>query len=525
MATASNFLRSADEGRSEPFTETTFAMKPFSIAVLTFAAGIAAVSVEHGCSAPCDGSRVDTGPPKAQRAGARPKDGERLAAARAAIQHVVIINQENRSFDHYFGTFPGADGIPMDGGAPAVCSIDPDGGACIKPFHNRRDDNVGGPHSAAAYATCVADGGMNGFIQSLREGRKNVCKGRNDPTCTLLNVDDVMSYHDDREIPNYWAYAKAFVLQDHMFESVASYSLPEHLYMVSGWSAFCTPPNDPTRCVSDLENPGDGHHLSFGGGVVVKPLPEYAWTDITHLLRENGVSWRYFVAGGGEPDCDEGEMKCEARAQDYRHPSYWNVLPWFDDVIADGEVGNVVDTRDFFADLQAGKMAKVNWLIPSDEVSEHPTALVSRGQAYVTRIINAVMESAFWDSTAIFLTWDDWGGFYDHVVPVRIDPNGYGLRVPGLTISPWVTPHAVDHRVYGQDAYLRFIEDIFLNGERLDPARDGRPDSRSTVRENDPELGDLLSEFDFEQEPNPALVLSPCPSGVDTVFSDAGPCR
>jgi len=101
------------------------------------------------------------------------------------------------------------------------------------------------------------------------------------------------------------------------------------------------------------------------------------------------------------------------------------------------------------------------------------------------------MESALWDSTVIFLTWDDWGGFYDHVAPIRVDPNGYGLRVPGLTISPWVKPHTIDHRVYSQDAYLRFIEDIFLNGARLDPAHDGRPDSRPTVREDEPELGDL----------------------------------
>jgi len=81
------------------------------------------------------------------------------------------------------------------------------------------------------------------------------------------------------------------------------------------------------------------------------------------------------VTGGREPDCEDGEMRCEARSQDYEHPSYWNVLPWFDDVIADGEVANVADTREFFTDLKSGKMASVNWLIPSDEVSEHPRAL------------------------------------------------------------------------------------------------------------------------------------------------------
>jgi phospholipase C len=138
------------------------------------------------------------------------------------------------------------------------------------------------------------------------------------------------------------------------------------------------------------------------------------------------------------------------------------------------------------------------------------------------------MQSPFWDSTVIFLTWDDWGGFYDHVPPPKVDANGYGLRVPAMAISPWVKPGVVDHQVYSQDAYLKLIEDIFLNGARLDPANDGRPDNRPTVRENAPQLGDLLGEFDFTQTPNPPLVLEPCPAGVDTVFPDAGnksPCQ
>ena len=258
------------------------------------------------------------------------------------------------------------------------------------------------------------------------------------------------------------------------------------------------------------------------------PNPEFAWTDVTYLLHKSGVSWRYYLASGNEPDCEDGEMTCDAGTQHYLNPGYWNVLPWFDDVKADGEIDNVTDTTQFFTDLLAGKLAAVSWIIPSDELSEHPTNLVSTGQAYVTTIINAVMQSPFWDTTVIFLTWDDWGGFYDHVPPPSIDQNGYGLRVPGLAISPWVKPGAIDHQVYSHDAYLRFIEDIFLNGARLNPATDGRPDNRPTVRETVPELNNLLTEFDFTQTPNPALVLAPCPSGVDTVFADAGnksPCQ
>jgi phospholipase C len=451
-----------------------------------------------------------------------------LGMARAKIQHVIIINQENRSFDHYFGTFPGADGIPMDGGVPTVCSIVPDGGGCFPPYHEVADKNGGGPHGAGAFSACYADGGLNGFIESAESASKTACKVTGDPDCLLGLASNVMGYHDDREIPNYWAYAKSFTLLDHMFEPVASYSLPDHLFMVSAWSATCTPASDPTNCVSDLSNPGNGSHTGTSNIKTILPLHEFAWTDVTYLLHKSGVSWRYYVASGTEPDCEDGAMMCDAGTQHYLNPGYWNVLPWFDDVKADDEVANVADTTTFFTDLMGGKLAAVNWIIPSDELSEHPLNLVSTGQAYVTTLINAVMQSPFWDSTVIFLTWDDWGGFYDHVPPPSVDANGYGFRVPTMTISPWVKPGQIDHTVYSQDAYLRFIEDIFLDGARLDPKTDGRPDNRPTVRENVPLLGDLLTEFDFTQTPNAPMVLSPCPTGVDTVFPDAGnksPCQ
>jgi phospholipase C len=400
----------------------------------------------------------------------------------------------------------------------------PDGGGCIKPHHTRHDRNGGGPHTKSASETCVADGGMNGFVQSYVDGVGKVCKSVVDPACSPGKAEDVMSYHDDREIPNYWAYAKAFALQDHMFAPTSSYSLPSHLYMVSAWSAFCTPADDPTACKDAPWNPGDGHHLSVSSHHFKAPAPEYAWTDITFLLHKSGVSWRYYVEGGNQPDCVDGEMLCEAGVQDHTIPSYWNVLPWFDDVVADKEVSNVADTNDFFRDLKAGKMAQVSWFVPSYALSEHPTAAVSHGQAYVTQIVNAIMSSPFWKDTVIFISWDDWGGYYDHVVPVKVDAQGYGIRVPGLTISPWVKPHVVDHGVYSHDAYLRFIEDLFLNGARLDPKTDGRKDDRKMVREDAPELGDLLDEFDFTQPPNPPLVLEPCPTGVDTLFGKRGPC-
>ena len=140
-------------------------------------------------------------------------------------------------------------------------------------------------------------------------------------------------------------------------------------------------------------------------------------------------------------------------------------------------------------------------------MSEHPPGLVSAGQTYVTGLINAIMQSPDWDSTAIFLTWDDWGGFYDHVQPPRVDQNGYGLRVPGLLISPYARSGFIDHQTLSFDAYVKFIEDDFLGGQRLDPRTDGRPDPRPDVREDAPELGDLVSDFDFSQAPLAPVLL------------------
>ena len=125
----------------------------------------------------------------------------------------------------------------------------------------------------------------------------------------------------------------------------------------------------------------------------------------------------------------------------------------------------------------------------------------------MTELVNTIMRSSAWDSTVIFLGWDDWGGFYDHVPPPRVDRNGYGLRVPALTISPFARRGVVDHQVLSFDAYARFIEDVFLGGQRIDPATDGRPDPRPDVRENRPELGGLLRELDFTQPPRAPLIL------------------
>ena len=144
---------------------------------------------------------------------------------------------------------------------------------------------------------------------------------------------------------------------------------------------------------------------------------------------------------------------------------------------------------------------------PQQEGERAPAERDQRGQSYVTGLIDAVMHGPDWNSTAIFLASDDWGAFYDHVVPPKIDQNGYGLRVPGLVISPFARAGYIDHQTLSFDAYLKFIEDDFLNGQRLDPRTDGRPDPRTDVRENTPTLGNLTNDFNFDQQARPPIIL------------------
>jgi len=384
-----------------------------------------------------------------------------------------------------------------------VCLPDPKTGTCVRPFHDRSDKNEGGPHGESNAAADIDGGKMDGFVGQQQSGRKRTCKGPDDPSCQRATsaAPDVMGYHDAREIPNYWAYAKTFTLQDHMFEPNASWSLPSHLFMMSEWSARCATATDPMSCVDALQNPDRPSGSD----------PRYAWTDITYLLHAHDVSWGYYLDEGAQPDCLTGAMRCAPKTQKVGVPSIWNPLPGFTDVHADGQLGDIHNVDSFLSAARAGTMPAVSWIVPNNADSEHPTALVSTGQAYVTNIINTIMQGPEWSSTAIFLTWDDWGGFYDHVVPPKIDANGYGLRVPAMVISPYARQGYIDHQTLSFDAYTKFIEDLFIGGQRLDPKTDGRPDPRPDVRENSPVLGDITQDFDFNQAPRPPVLLPPTP--------------
>jgi phospholipase C len=247
--------------------------------------------------------------------------------------------------------------------------------------------------------------------------------------------------------------------------------------------------------------------------------PDYGWTDITYLLHQHHVSWHYYIDQGTEPDCADGQISCTPQAQAVSTPEIWNPLRDFVTVHQDNQVNDIVDGSQLFSDIQSGNLPAVSWVIPSGDDSEHAPATITAGQDHVTRVIDSIMRSKDWASTAIFVSWDDWGGYFDHVAPPKVDGAGYGMRVPGLVISPYARRGYVDHHIYSFDAYLKFIEDDFLGGQRLNPRTDGRPDPRPDVRENAKVLGSLASDFDFSQKPRPPMILPTLP---ETAWSPYG---
>jgi phospholipase C len=421
------------------------------------------------------------------------------------ICHVIVIMEENRSFDSFFGTYPGADGIPMKGGVPTVCV--PNGvGQCVKPFldPNRLVDS-GGAHGPLAGQEDVDGGRMDGFIRLTdRKLIRECLRNPHSRACNRLRRPNVMSYHDGSQIPNYWTYARDFVLQDHMFEPNWGWSLPAHLWLVSGWSAQCRDPYKPSTCTTNLE-------AKNGPSAPLRRYPHgplYGWTDLTYLLHKYRVTWASYVQKGAAPDCLTGPIDCYTRLRGPDTPGMWDPLANFTDVRQDHQSALSQEPLSrFFAEAANGRLPNVSWVTPDWADSDHPGSPVAKGQAWVTRLVNAVMKGPDWDRSAIFLAWDDWGGFYDHVKPPVVDAQGYGLRVPALVISPYAKRGWIDHQILSFDAYLKFIEDDFLHARRIDPKTDGRPDPRPDVRENERILGDLEHDFDFRRKPRPPVLL------------------
>jgi phospholipase C len=285
-----------------------------------------------------------------------------------------------------------------------------------------------------------------------------------------------MGWHDYHEIPNYWNYARLFVLEDHMFSSVASYTLPNRLYALAGQS----------------------------GGLVSHEQEQPAEFDfpvITDVLSTHDIAWKYYVTTATKVDPRTGQIvNSPVASKDAADRfSAFNPLPAFGNVQNDpAQRARLVDTAQFYADARAGRLPAVCWVAPSIELSEHPPYSVRTGMAYVTALVNAVMEGPDWDSSAIFISYDEWGGFYDHVQPPRVDEAGLGIRVPGLVISSYARAGYVDHEVYSPQSWLRIVEERY----ELPPL---------TAR--DANAADMLAAFDFSQSPRPPVILAATTTG------------
>jgi phospholipase C len=432
------------------------------------------------------------------------------------IQHLIFIVQENRSFDSFFGTYPGADGIPT--ATPCLPSKWYPS-TCYTPYPDHDASNQGGPYENSYQVADIDGGKMDGFAIQREEALGPNCApkadGRRvDPRKTIVVDDpedgqsstkclvDVMGYHTGKDLPNYWAYAQNYVLFDHFYESAESWSLPGHLALFSGWSAECKKLNPPviSSCSSNLQ----GKDWSPSGNA--GPEIPYLWTDITYLLYQNNVSWAAYLDGGlggaiGPPSTAVQGI--------------WIPLGGFETVNEDGQYANAIDNTvtDFYTEAANGTLPQVSWVIPNYNDSDHPQASVATGETFATNVVNAVESGPDWNNSAIVMVWDDMGGFYDHEPPpFKLDADGPGLRVPAILISPYAISGTIDHQILTSDSFLKLIEDTFLNGESM--SQSGRPDPRPDYRDQSTQLGNILNDFNFNQQAHPPLILSPHPMSM-----------
>lgn len=465
-----------------------------------------------------------------------------LALAKQYIKHVVVIMQENRSFDNYFGTFPKAKGIPStvlgktyDCDSNCNCSLNANGAGKYKFARNPDPEaKTDLPHGNSDFQKSIANPVDNGATLSPADFLHAACQyiGGNSNTTAL---QDVLGYHvgnsSSDELYNYWQYAKNFLLQDNMFESVPDWSPIEHNYMVSAWNADCA----SGTCKTSLTYNANGTYL---------------WNDISNLLCGGGVRWMFYQGEDWIHDCKSCASPNDIPANCFNTGSdpivaFWSPLGRFQTYQQNksnpNNTGDIAELQSFYtslnnvgtsADQDGSKFPAVSWIVPGRQVSEHTevpgtidTMNIKWGEGYVTSIVNAVMSNrTLWETTAIFLSWDDWGGFYDHMPPVSNGTSDaknyqtYGIRVPGLVISPWVKSKGyIDSNQLSHDAYLKFIEDVFLGGKRILAGQGNgcytvstSKDPRTEARETLSAAGDLKADFDFSHGPLPPLIGLQC---------------
>jgi phospholipase C len=398
-------------------------------------------------------------------------DAATVAAARAKIKHVVFLIKENRTFDTLFGTFPGADGATQG----TTCD------GAVMPLGHAADSVQDAGHSFADGIAAVDGGKMDCF----------------DP------VGFVQSHRSD--IPNYWRYAQHFTLADRFFSSIYGPTGVEHLWTFASQSdrfvdherpglfgtgrrEFC---DDPTELAFSFPVLGRDQQEQIyrleeqgrAGADQVQTFyrPRWPCTDVAVLpdrLEAAGISWKEY----------RGENEWVQPLRMVKHVRFSSMYD------------NVVTPQTYLHDLKAGTLPSVSWLTPPFGLSDHPPTSLCAGENWTVEYLNALMQSPYWDSTAVIMTWDDFGGFYDHVPPPHVDLYGLGPRVPAIVISPYARPGYIDHTTYEFASVLRFIETIF----------DVPP-----LTSRDANANDMLGAFDFSQQPQAPLVLKPrtCPAG------------
>jgi phospholipase C len=355
---------------------------------------------------------------------------ERETAARATssgkIQHVVIIVQENRSFDAMFQGYPGADTV-SSGQSSTGKTI------ALKPISLATNYDI--DHSAFGFFF-ACDGNppgqnckMDGFDQEQQWGGPR---------------NGQFAYVPHRESKPYFDMAREFVLADRMFTSQLDESFVAHQYLVAGQASAAV--NIPTR---NWGCDGGGSDsvatLTQSRGLGPPESPCFDNRTLGDELDDASLTWRFYtsrVYGSG------GEWSGFQAIRHVRHGPDWK--------------NDVIDPQTrFITDVASGTLSNVTWITPTCANSDHPSCDHKTGPAWVASLVNAVGESPFWDSTAIFVLWDDWGGFYDHVPPPYADYDGLGFRVPLLIISPYAKQKYVSHVQYETGSVLRFAEDQF----------------------------------------------------------------
>ncbi len=369
-------------------------------------------------------------------------------APNTPIQHFIVVMQQNHTFDNYFGTYPGANGIPDGVCIPTSLS----GGqntSCVTPFKVSEHSISDLSHSDVIFAGQYQNGKMNGFVDALNK----------------LNQDGKLSmaYYDEEDIPFYWNLADQFVLFDNYFSSAHTGSITNRMFWVSG-------------------RPGDETNR----------IPEGGFGDIPTIfdrLQERGISWKFYIK-----DYDPKLNYRSLKHLDFLPPQVqWVPLLSFDRFLDDPNLSShIVDLNEYYDDLANNTLPAVSYVLLLG-ATEHPISDVSLGEQATRTMLQTLMQSQAWKSSAFFLTYDDWGGWYDHVPPPQVDTRGYGFRVPALLVSPYARTGYIDHTLLDHTSILKFIEENW----NIPP-----------LAQRDAKANNFTSAFDFSSPPRPPVLIS-----------------